>query len=343
VRSILRRATLLGAALVCVGFGRAAAHGTVLVGPPDALAFAVDWSIEPLVAIPLIVLALAWSSAIRRVNRAHPANQVPRIRSAAFYGGLAAIAVALMSGIERYDTILFSVHMVQHILLTLVAAPLLVMSGPITLLLRLSSPEVRHRWILPVLHSRIVRSVSFPVVAWVLFAAVMWGTHFSPVFDAALENPLVHDLEHLAYLVTALLFWWPAVGVDPSPWRMSHPVRVLYVFLQMPQNTFLAVVLLNLDKVLYPHYATLVRSWGPSALDDQRAAAGIMWLAGDTIFLAAILAIVVGWMRAEAHDAGRIDRRAAVELTEIRVRERALAERLAREREDGQPGSGAAR
>jgi cytochrome c oxidase assembly factor CtaG len=117
----------------------------------------------------------------------------------------------------------------------------------------------------------------------------------------------------------------------------------MYVFLQMPQNTFLAVVLLNLDAVLYPHYATLVRSWGASALDDQHMAAGIMWLAGDTIFLAAILAIVVGWMRAEARDTGRTDRRAGVELAEIRVRERLLAERLAREREDGQSGSGAAR
>jgi cytochrome c oxidase assembly factor CtaG len=330
VRSILRRATLLGAALVCVGFGRAAAHGTVLVGPPDALAFAVDWSIEPLVAIPLIVLALAWSSAIRRVNRAHPANQVPRIRSAAFYGGLAAIAVALMSGIERYDTILFSVHMVQHILLTLVAAPLLVMSGPITLLLRLSSPEVRHRWILPVLHSRIVRSVSFPVVAWVLFAAVMWGTHFSPVFDAALENPLVHDLEHLAYLVTALLFWWPAVGVDPSPWRMSHPVRVLYVFLQMPQNTFLAVAVLSASAPLYAHYATLVRSWGPTPLSDQQTAGGIMWLVGDLIFLASILLLVFAWMRHEERTTAQSDRRADAAMAAIREREARLAERVQR-------------
>ena len=307
-----------------------AAHGTALVGPPDALTFLVAWSIEPLIAIPLLVAALAWRIAVARVNRAHPGNPVRRRRSAAFYGGLGAIAVALMSGIERYDTVLFSVHMVQHLLLTLVAAPLLALSGPITLLLRLSSADLRRRWILPILHSRIVRAVSFPVVAWVLFAGVMWGTHFSPVFDSALENPLVHDLEHVAYLVTALLFWWPAVGVDPSPWRLSHPVRALYVFLQMPQNTFLAVAVLSASTPLYPHYATLVRSWGPTPLSDQQTAGGIMWLVGDAIFLGVILLLVAGWMRHEERIAAQSDRRADAALAAIREREARLAERAQR-------------
>ena len=90
----------------------------------------------------------------------------------------------------------------------------------------------------------------------------MWGTHFSPLFDAALEDPLVHDLEHVLFLSGALLFWWPAVALDPAPWRMSHPARIGYVFLQMTQNTFLAVVILNATTVLYPHYATLVRPVG---------------------------------------------------------------------------------
>jgi cytochrome c oxidase assembly factor CtaG len=329
VRSVIGRSGLLAVVLLAAA-APVAAHGTVLVGPPDALTFAVEWSVEPLIALPLIVLGLLWRAAVGRVNRAHPRNRVPRLRSVAFYGGLAAIAIALMSGIERYDTILFTVHMVQHILLTLVAAPLLALSGPITLLLRVSSPAVRRRWILPILHSRIVRAVSFPVVAWVLFAAVMWGTHFSPLFDAALENPLVHDLEHLAYLATALLFWWPAVGVDPSPWRLSHPVRALYVFLQMPQNTFLAVAVLSASTPLYPHYATLVRSWGPTPLSDQQTAGGIMWLAGDAIFLGVILLLIAAWMRHEERMTAQSDRRADAAMAAIREREVRLAERTQR-------------
>jgi cytochrome c oxidase assembly factor CtaG len=330
VRSIAARGLLLGVAFVLGAAGSALAHGTVAVGPPDTLTFLVGWTIEPSIAIPILVLALLWRAAVSRVNAAHRANPVPWSRSVAFYGGLVAIAVALMSGIERYDTVLFSVHMVQHILLTLVAAPLLALSAPITLILRLSSAHTRRRWILPVLHSRVVKAISFPVVAWLLFTAVMWGTHFSPVFDSALENPLVHDLEHLAYLATALLFWWPAVGRDPSPWRLSHPVRALYVFLQMPQNTFLAVAVLGASAPLYQHYATLVRAWGPTPLADQQTAGGIMWLVGDVFFLAAILLLILAWMRHEERTTAQSDRRADAALATIREREAQLAERAQR-------------
>jgi putative copper resistance protein D len=243
------------------------------------------------------------------------------------------IATALMSGIDTYDTTLFSVHMVQHLLLTLVAAPLIALAAPITTILRAATPNVRRRVILPILHSRVMRVLSFPVVAWILFAAVMWGTHFSPLFDASLENPIVHDLEHALYLTVGLLFWWPAVGLDPSPWRMPHPVRAMYVFLQMPQNTFLAVTILNSGAVLYHHYATLVRSWGPSALDDQQIAGGLMWICGDVLFLTAMAAILAGWMSSEKDREAAVDRRLDAERAAIRSREAQLAERLATERD----------
>ncbi len=321
-----------GVAALAWGAAPVEAHGTADVGPPDAAGLLLGWTWEPLPTIGLLVAALLWLTAVRRVNRAHPANPVPRLRSAAFLGGLAAVALALLSGIERYDTVLFWVHMVQHILLALVAAPLLALAAPITLLLRLASPGARRRWILPVLHGRIVRAVSFPVVSWLLFAGAMWAAHFSPLFDAALEDPLVHDLEHVLFLGTALLFWWPALGADPSPWRLSHPVRAMYVFLQMPQNTFLAVAILSAPAPLYEHYATLARSWGPTPLADQQAAAGVMWFVGDLLFLAAILALVAAWMRHEDRNTAREDRRADALRAAISDREARLAERLAQDR-----------
>jgi len=311
----------------------ALAHGPVPADPPTLLNLALGWSFEPALILPLVAAAWLWTRAVRRVNAAHADNPVPRRRSVFFLAGLLTIAIALQSGIERYDTSLFSVHMVQHILLTLVAAPLIALGAPVTLLLRVATPAVRRRWILPVLHSRILRIVSFPVVAWVALAAVMWGTHFSALFDVALENRFVHDLEHLLYLVAALLFWWPAVGLDPSPWRMSHPVRALYVFLQMPQNTLLAVIILNATTPLYLHYATLLRPWGPSTLFDQQIAAGIMWLTGDLLFIGAMAAIMFGWMRYEERQTARSERMADVERASIRVREARLAKRLADEGE----------
>ena len=110
------------------------------------------------------------------------------------------------------------------------------------------------------------------------------------------------SLEHLLYLGAALLFWWPIIGLDPSPWRMPHPVRVMYAFLQMPQNTFLGARDLSGIEPLYPHYATLGRAWGPTVIADQQLAGGLMWIVGDLVFLVAILFDRwSSWMRQEDH------------------------------------------
>jgi putative copper resistance protein D len=297
----------------------------------------LGWSFEPALALPLLGAALVWLALVRRVNRAHPDHPVPPVRSASFLGGLLAIAFALQSGIERYDTALFSIHMVQHLLLTMVGAPLIALGAPITLLLRAASPALRRRWILPGLHSRAARVVGHPILATVLFAGVMWGTHFSPLFDRALEDRLAHDVEHLAFLAAALLFWWPAVGLDPGAYRMSHPARILYTFLQMPQNTFLAVAISFAPGPLYPHYTTLARPWGPDPLVDQQIAGAIMWVGGDLLFLAAILALVAGWSHREERESATRERRDDAQLAALRAREAAFAARRA-----SAPDSGAA-
>ena len=325
-------AGLTGLLAAAVAAGPVLAHGPVPVEPPTAASLLLGWTWQPIPTLAIAAAVVWWLWAVRRVDSAHPHNPVPRRRTVAFLAGMLALAFALISGIERYDTSLFSVHMVQHVLLMLVAAPLLALAAPITLVLRLSSGETRRRRLIPFLHSGPVRFLAHPIVAWVMFAVMMWATHFSPLFNASLEDPLIHDLEHMLFLTGALLFWWPAVALDPAPWRMSHPARIGYLFTQMTQNTFLAVVILNATAVLYPHYATLVRPWGMAALEDQRLAAGIMWIVGDAVFLTAILAVVAGWMRAEARNEARDDRRADAELVQIRIRERRLAERLSDER-----------
>ncbi len=270
------------------------------VPPPPTLAIILlDWTFYPQVAISLAIAALAYLWAVRRVNAAHPANPVPVDRPVFFLLGLACTAIALMSGIERYDTELFAVHMVQHLLLVFGAAPAIILAAPITLLLRAATPDVRNRWILPALRSRVVRVVGHPLVAWLLFTFVMWGSHVSPLFDAALRDPLIHDMEHGLYLATALLFWWPVVGRDPSPYRLPYPARVFYLFAQMPLNSLLGVAILFSDQVLYPHYATTGRPWPPSPLEDQQLAGAVMWGVGDAFFLLAILLVLADWMRHE--------------------------------------------
>ena len=284
----------------------AAAHG--YAPPPDsALSFLLTWQFEPFVVLPLLAAALIYHWAVARVNAAHPRNRVPRFRYWCWMAGLFVLLVALASPVGTYDDTLFADHMIQHLLLTMVAAPLLALGAPITLLLRVSSARTRQRVILPVLHSRPVKFISHPVVTWVIFAAVMWGTHFSPLFDASLEDNGIHLFEHALYLGAGLLFWWPVVGADPSPWRLPHPARVGYLFLGMPQSSFLGLAIFSAPAVLYKHYETLVRTWGPSPLVDQQWAGGIMWLVGDGIFLTAMLLAVAVWLKAEEVEGRRLD------------------------------------
>jgi putative membrane protein len=302
----------------------AAAIGWLLLTPTLALAHGADapaptfpgvlaqWSFDPLAVIGLLLAGALFLSAARQVKADHPTNPHPRWRTWLFMGGLAAIAVALLSPIEAYEGALFSVHMVQHMLLQLVAAPLLLAGAPITLTLRVASPGVRRR-LLAVLHSRVLRALSFPVLAWVFFAATNWGWHYSTLYDDALENVALHYLQHANFLVAALLFWWPVIGADPSPWRLPHPLRLFYLFLAMPQQSFLGVSILQAPTVLYPHYVTNLRGWGMSPLADQQLGAVIMWVVGDMAFLAGMAVVVLVWMRHEERRTARIDARLASE------------------------------
>ena len=320
--------------------GSALAHGAVPADPPTALNLLFGWDFEPAVILPLAGVAIGWWRMLAAIDRDHPDHRVPSRQRWVFLGGLTVIAFALQSGIGRYDTTLFSIHMVQHLMLTLVAPPLLALGAPITQLLRASSTKTRRRWILPFLHSRVISVLSHPVLAWILFAGVMWGTHFSPIFNASLEDPITHDLEHLAYLTAGLLFWWPVVGIDPSPHRMGYPARIGFVFLQMPQNSFLAMTVLFAASPLYPHYATLGSPYGIDALNDQRLAGAIMWILGDVIFMLETMAILAGWMRSDTRRNPRAEREAELELAAIREREVALRLRRASETGD-QPLSAA--
>lgn len=309
--AILRPATVL-------------AHGDAVTEP--RLATLVEgWSLDVDIWIPVLLAALAYRKAAEIVDRHHPHNPVHRWRRWSWMAGLAFIGLALASPIGLYDTTLFSVHMVQHLLLTMVAAPLLVLAAPITLMLRVATPEARRRWILPVLHSRLVRIISMPVVAWGLFAGTMWFSHFSPLFDAALEDEVLHRLEHALYIGAGMLFWWPVVGADPSPHRLPHPARILYLAVGMPLSSFLGLVIFSAPTVLYPHYEGLQRTWGMSPLADQAWAGGIMWAGGDLAFVVALILAVAAWLRHEDREGLREDARLA--------RERAALERASSDAE----------
>jgi putative membrane protein len=289
--------------------GPVLAHGTYDPTPPDLWVLLTHWHLDASVGIPLVGTAVAWLWVVRRIGRRHPRNPVPPARSVAFLAGLGAIALALQSGIEGYDTTLFSIHMVQHLLLMLVVPPLLLLGAPVTQLLRVASARVRRRVILPILESVPLRFLSHPVTAWLAFTGVAWLTHFSPLYDMALEDPGVHYLEHVLFVASALLFWFPVVGADPGPHRLAYPARLLYLLLQMAPSSFLAMAILFNDRPLYDHYVELGSPYGVTALADQQAAAGIMWVAGNVVFTVAILLVIGAWMRSEERRTAEVERR----------------------------------
>jgi putative membrane protein len=291
--------------------------GAALAGPaagsqvpaPTPGRLLLSWSFDPLVTVGLLAAAIAYLQARRRLV----ANGVawPARRTAYFLSGIGAIALALLSPVEAYDTVLFSVHVVQHMLLTMVAAPLLALGAPITLALRVAGPRTRRRMV-RVLHSPPLRVVGHPLVAWVLFTLTLYGLYFSPLFDLTLRQPLVHDLVHLHFLAAGLLFWWPLVGLDPSRWRLPHIARLLFVFLMVPFHAFLGVAIMNSGRVLAPTLESFQRTWGPTPLADQQAGGAILWGAGDLITILAVLGILISWASYEEKVVNvREDRRVA--------------------------------
>ena len=265
------------------------------------------WSTEVLPWIGIGVAAIPYLVAVWMVNRDHPQTRVPAWRVVAWLAGVAALAAALVSPIDLWADDLLSVHMVQHILLAMVAPPLLALGAPVTLLLRVSSPRVRHAYLLPVLHSRVVRALAWPPVGWIAFAVVMWVTHFSPIFEAALENPVIHDFEHLLYFGAGLLFWWPVVGADPSPGRLRPVWRMPYLGLQMPLHAAIGLLIYFAPAVLYPHYSAVQLTGGPDPLVDQQVAGIIMWGAGDLILTAALVLAAAAWLQAAERHSRRVE------------------------------------
>lgn len=291
---------------------------------PESLLY---WAWPPVVTVAVALVGLLWARAIRQVAREHPGNPYPRRRTLSFAAALLLVLLALQSGIERYDTTLFSMHMVQHLILLFPVPILLLQAGPVTLLLRVASPRWRAR-ILAILQSRAVGVISHPLVGWTLLVAVMWGTHLSTLFEAALEDPFIHNMEHSLYLGTALLFWAPIFSVDPIRHRLRGGSALAYLITQMPQNSFLGVAIMWSTTPLYPHYLTLQRTWGPSPLEDQQLAGAIMWLVGDALFLAAIFAVLAALAKSEDRPESRYDEaQTAAAIAEIRRREVLLAER----------------
>ena len=263
---------------------------------PTVDAFLRSWPFDPWLAVALVltggIYLRGWLVLSRRdAQRWHGGHL------AAFLAGLATLYLALASPIEPFASLLLEMHMVQHLLLMIVAPPLFWLGAPLFPVLCGLPEEVRTYWVGPLLRWRPLRQrfgwLVHPLVAWPLFVAANWLWHLPPSYELALRDPLWHFAEHACFFLTGLVFWYPVVRPYPSRPRWSEWLLFPYLILTEVQNTLLAAWLSFAPDVLYPHYANVPRLGGISALDDQAAAGVIMWVPGSLVLLVALFAVGV--------------------------------------------------
>jgi cytochrome c oxidase assembly factor CtaG len=254
----------------------------------------------------LAVVTVAYLAGVVRQNRLHPRHPWPGLRTGAFLGAVLVTAVALFSFIGLYDATLFWVHMVQHLLLIMVAASLFAASSPIALLWRATSGEA-HRRVGAVLRSQPALLAGHPVTAFVLYGVLVPITHLTVFFNWAVEHRAVDEVEHVLFLSIGYLFWRQIVGADPNRYRAQPPIRALLLFLAVPVDTFVGVTLNAENHEIFPALAELHRTWGPSLVADLRLGGVIMWVGGDTLMMIALIPVAMAWVRREERSAQRFD------------------------------------
>ncbi len=258
------------------------------------------WSVEPGIVIPLALTAFLYARGAR-VSRGSTRRQI-----ACFWSGWSTLALALLSPLHPLGEVLFSAHMVQHEVLMLVSAPLLVFSRPLVPMLwglpfawrrplgRWSkSPTVEHSW----------RGLTDPHSAWWIHAVALWAWHLPVMFQATLTSEWAHTAQHLSFLLSALLFWW---SLFYAHGRLGYGQGVLYVFTTMVHTSILGALLTISPRLWYPAYSSGTAAWGLTPLQDQQIGGLVMWIPAGLVYLAAGLYLFARWLReSDAMLAGR--------------------------------------
>ena len=268
------------------------------------------WSFEPLVVASLAFTALLFGVGLWRLRREAPAKGFARKwEPICFVAGWLALLIALVSPLHAWGSVLFSAHMTQHEVLMLVAAPLLVLGRPLVVFL----------WAFPVEWSRRLGNIgkipavsrtwhwlTIPLVAWLVHAAALWTWHVPVLFDAVLHSEWVHTLQHLSFLISALLFWWALIHGPQG--AMGYGAAVLYLFTTSIHSGALGALLTIAGSVWYPSYIGLTTSWGLTPLEDQQLGGLIMWIPAGLVYVIAGLALFAGWLREADVRAARRER-----------------------------------
>ncbi|GAA0614947.1 cytochrome c oxidase assembly protein [Kutzneria viridogrisea] len=289
--------------------------GYPLDGAPTVLKLLFDWRFDLVFGTASILGALTYLLGVRRLRQR--GDKWPVGRTVAWLGGCLTVLLATSSGIGRYSPSMFSVHMGGHMMLNMLAPPLLALGGPVTLALRAlpvagrDAPSGPREWLLTAVHSPIARALTHPVIALVLFVGSFYVLYFSGLFDSALAYHWAHLAMNAHFILVGYLFYWPVIGVDQAPRKLPPLGRLGMVFASMPFHAFFGVILMSMQTVIGQNfYRSLALPWVTNELADQRLGGGIAWASGEIPLLVVMLALLTQWARTDERAARRSDRRA---------------------------------
>jgi putative membrane protein len=260
----------------------------------------------------------------------------PWWRTIAWIGGTGSLFAVTGTWLNGYSMVLFSVHMTQHMVLSLITPLLLLLAAPVTLALRTlprgqGTAGVPRALLLDALHSRFARFVANPFFTVPLFIASLYGVYFTPLFDVLMRTPVGHQLMLAHFVVTGLLFFGPIVAQDPWPRTLSHPGRMLELFLPVPFHAFFGVTIMMAGSLVVRTFADPPAGWGTDPLTDQGIAGGIVWAFGELPTVLVLAVVFFSWASSDDRRARALDRAADrtgdAELAAYNAQLRALAER----------------
>ena len=276
--------------------------------PFSAASVLSEWGVDPFLFVVSVWVTGLYLYGVWVLRRRGDTWPVGRTLSFVVLG-MGSFYVITSSGIAAYDTVLLSVHMVQHMVLSMMVPLFLALGAPVTLMLRTLPPRPRG-WLLALLHSRPVAVLSFAPLTFLLFVVSPWALYFSGWYDASLRSDFVHEMMHVHLVLVGSLFFWPLVGVDPVPGRVAFPFRLLLIFLTLPFHAFLGVTIMGQEELIAGDwYRSLPMAWLPDPADDQHLAGGILWGSGDLVGLTFFAVLFVQWVRSSMREAQREDRR----------------------------------
>ncbi|MEE1824211.1 cytochrome c oxidase assembly protein [Streptomyces sp. BE20] len=287
-------------------------HGGMTELGPFSLSNVLTWSPDWVFLIgSLAALALYLTGVVRLHRRG---DRWPVGRTAAWAAGTGTVILVTCTGLNDYGMVLFSAHMMQHMVLSMLSPILLLLGAPITLALRAlrpagkGNPRGPRELLVALLHSTYVKVISHPAFTIPLFIASLYGVYFTPLFDFLMEYRLGHIFMMVHFLATGLAFFWPIMGVDPGPNRSGHVMRIIELFMGMPFHAFFGVAVMMGSQPLVKTFTTEGAPPGTDLLADQKLAGGITWAFGEIPTAIVLIALVYQWMRSEERLSRRRDR-----------------------------------